>query len=70
MPVDDFFARGARVREDGRLMNDMLLAEVKKPSEVKGEWDLLTIKGKAKAEDIMRPIADGGCTRLDPPLKP
>lgn len=69
MPVDDFFAPGARLREDGRLMNDMLLAEVKKPSEVKGEWDLLTIKGKVKAEDIMRPIADGGCTQLDPPVK-
>jgi branched-chain amino acid transport system substrate-binding protein len=69
MPVDDFFAPGARVREDGRLMNDMLLAEVKKPSEVKGEWDLLTIKGKVKAADIMRPISEGGCTQLDPPLK-
>lgn len=66
MPVDDFFAPGARVREDGRLMNDMLLAEVKKPADVKSEWDLLTIKGKVKAADIMRPIADGGCTRLDP----
>ncbi|MEH2478764.1 branched-chain amino acid transport system substrate-binding protein [Nitrobacteraceae bacterium AZCC 2146] len=69
MPVDDFFAPGARVREDGRLMNDMLLAEVKKPSEVKGEWDLLKIKSKIKAEDIMRPVADGGCTQLDPPVK-
>lgn len=69
MPVDDFFAPGARVREDGRLMNDMLLAEVKKPSEVKGEWDLLTIKGKVKAADIMRPILEGGCTQLDPPVK-
>ncbi|WP_371422855.1 ABC transporter substrate-binding protein [Tardiphaga sp.] len=69
MPVDDFFAPGARLREDGRLMNDMLLAEVKKPSEVKGEWDLLTIKGKVKAEDIMRPISEGGCTMLDPPVK-
>jgi branched-chain amino acid transport system substrate-binding protein len=69
MPVDDFFAPGARVREDGRLMNDMLLAEVKKPSEVKGEWDLLTIKGKVKAADIMRPISEGGCTQLDPPIK-
>ncbi len=69
MPVDDFFAPGARLREDGRLMNDMLLAEVKKPSEVKGEWDLLTIKGKVKAEDIMRPISEGGCTLLDPPVK-
>jgi branched-chain amino acid transport system substrate-binding protein len=69
MPVDDFYAPGARVREDGRLMNDMLLAEVKKPSEVKGEWDLLKIKGKVKAADIMRPISEGGCTQLDPPIK-
>lgn len=69
MPVDDFFAPGARLREDGRLMNDMLLAEVKKPSEVKGDWDLLKITGKVKAEDIMRPISEGGCTMLDPPLK-
>lgn len=69
MPVDDFFAPGAKVREDGRLMNDMLLAEVKKPSEVKGEWDLLKIKGKVKAADIMRPISEGGCTQLDPPVK-
>lgn len=69
MPVDDFFAPGARVREDGRLMNDMLLAEVKKPADVKGEWDLLNIKGKVKAADIMRPISEGGCTRLDPPIK-
>ncbi|MDB5631113.1 MAG: transporter permease, partial [Tardiphaga sp.] len=67
MPVDDFFAPGARVRADGRLMNDMLLAEVKKPADVKTGWDLLLIRGKIKAQDIMRPIADGGCTRLDPP---
>lgn len=67
MPVDDFFAPGARVRADGRLMNDMLVAEVKKPADVKTGWDLLLIKGKIKAQDIMRPIADGGCTRLDPP---
>lgn len=66
MPVDDFFAPGAKLREDGRLMNDMLLAEVKKPSEVKSDWDLLKIKGKVKAADIMRPISEGGCTQLDP----
>ena len=70
MPVDDFFAFGAKVRPDGRLMNDMLLAEVKRPNEVKSEWDLLKIKTKVKAEDIMRPISEGGCTRLDPPDAP
>lgn len=67
LPVDDFFAPGAKMRPDGRLMNDMLLAEVKAPADVKMGWDLLKIKGVAKAADIMRPIADGGCTRLDPP---
>jgi branched-chain amino acid transport system substrate-binding protein len=66
-PVNDFFAPGARIRADGRLMNDMLLVEAKGPKEVKSEWDLLTVKGTIKAEDIMRPISDGGCTRLDPP---
>ncbi|MGN6310746.1 MAG: ABC transporter substrate-binding protein [Xanthobacteraceae bacterium] len=66
-PVDDFFAPGARIRADGRLMNDMLLVEAKGPKDVKSEWDLLTVKGTIKAEDIMRPIGEGGCTRLDPP---
>ena len=66
-PVNDFFAPGARIRADGRLMNDMLLVEAKGPKEVKSEWDLLTVKGTIKAEDIMRPISEGGCTRLDPP---
>ncbi|MDR3464896.1 MAG: ABC transporter substrate-binding protein [Xanthobacteraceae bacterium] len=68
-PVDDFFAPGARIRDDGRLMNDMLLAEVKAPADVKQGWDLLTIKSKVKAADIMRPIADGGCTHLDGPSR-
>ena len=31
LPVDDFFAKG-RVREDGRLLHDFFLAEVKTPS--------------------------------------
>lgn len=66
-PVNDFFAPGARIRADGRLMNDMLLVEAKGPKNVKSEWDLLTVKGTIKAEDIMRPISEGGCTRLDPP---
>lgn len=66
-PVNDFFAPGARIRADGRLMNDMLLVEANGPKDVKSEWDLLTVKGTIKAEDIMRPISDGGCTRLDPP---
>jgi branched-chain amino acid transport system substrate-binding protein len=39
MPIDDFFARNASLREDGQLIHDMYLVQVKSPSESKGPWD-------------------------------
>lgn len=42
--------KGGTIRDDGRLMRDMYLLQGKKPSEPKGEWDLMnvvaTIPGK------------------------
>ena len=35
LPVNNFYAKNARLREDGRLVHDMYFAEVKKPSESK-----------------------------------
>ena len=43
LPVDDFFAKG-RVREDGRLLHDFFLAEVKAPSESIAPWDYYKIR--------------------------
>jgi len=52
LPVGDFFAKG-RVREDGRMMHDMYLVEVKPPSESKAKWDyykpLRTIPAKRRS---------------------
>ena len=31
-PINDFFAHDGRIREDGRMVHDMYLFEVKKPS--------------------------------------
>ncbi|MCC8973429.1 ABC transporter substrate-binding protein [Bradyrhizobium brasilense] len=39
MPIDDFFARNAFLREDGQLIHDMYLVQVKSPTESKGAWD-------------------------------
>ena len=48
-PINDFFAKNGRIREDGRMVHDMYLFEVKKPSESKKPWDyykqLATIPG-------------------------
>ena len=31
-PINDVFAKNGRIREDGRMVHDMYLFEVKKPS--------------------------------------
>jgi branched-chain amino acid transport system substrate-binding protein len=39
-PINDFAIRNGKIQEDGSLVHDMYLFEVKKPEESKGEWDL------------------------------
>src|SRR5262245_19216913 len=38
-PVNDFMTKNGKIREDGTLVRDMYLFEVKRPSESKGAWD-------------------------------
>jgi branched-chain amino acid transport system substrate-binding protein len=59
LPVDDMFARGAKLRADGHLMKDLYLVEVKSKDEVKSEWDLLKTRLLLKAEDVIRPLGEG-----------
>lgn len=60
-PINDFFAQNGRIREDGRMIHDMYLAEVKKPSESTGEWDLYKILRTIPAEKAFRPLAESQC---------
>ena len=39
LPIKDPIMRNASIRPDGRVIHDMYLYEVKKPSESKGGWD-------------------------------
>ena len=55
-PINDMFAKNGRIREDGRMVHDMYLFEVKKPSESKGRWDdyklLATIPGNEAFQSL------------------
>lgn len=44
LPVTDMFARNATLREDGRMVHDMYLLQVKKPSESKYPWDYYHVR--------------------------
>ncbi len=61
MKIDDMFARNAYLREDGRLVHDMYLVEVKKPSESKARWDYYKILRTIPGDNAFRALKDGGC---------
>jgi branched-chain amino acid transport system substrate-binding protein len=60
-PVNDFFAKGGKIRIDGRMVHDMYLFEVKKPEESKGEWDLYKLLATVPGDEAFRPLDKGNC---------
>ncbi len=61
LPIEDFFAKHAKLREDGRMVHDMYLMQAKSPAESKGEWDLYKILATVPGEAAFRPIDRGDC---------
>jgi branched-chain amino acid transport system substrate-binding protein len=60
-PVNDFFAKNGKIREDGRMIKDMYLFEVKKPSESKYPWDYYKLKATIPGEQAFLPVAKSVC---------
>lgn len=60
-PINDMFAKNGKLRADGRMVHDMYLFQVKKPSESKGPWDYYNLKGTIKGEDAFQPLAQSRC---------
>ena len=63
-PVNDFFAKNGRIREDGLMVHDMYVARVKKPAESKYPWDYYEIKATAPAADAFPPLSESTCALL------
>lgn len=60
-PVNDFFAKNGKIREDGRMTHDMYLAQVKKPSESTKPWDYYSIKATIPGDEAFTPLKDSKC---------
>ncbi|WP_344762340.1 ABC transporter substrate-binding protein [Actimicrobium antarcticum] len=61
-PINDFFAKNGRIREDGRMVHDMYLFEVKKPSESKTPWDYYNLVGTVPADQAFMPLSKSDCS--------
>jgi len=61
LPVNDFFAKNAELRADGRLAKEMYLVEVKAPNDSKGPWDYYRILRTILVEDAVMPLSESKC---------
>jgi branched-chain amino acid transport system substrate-binding protein len=59
--INDFMTKDGWIREDGRIMRDMYLEQVKSPEESKYPFDYFKILATIPANEAYRPLKDGGC---------
>ena len=55
VPVEDFFSRNGKLREDGLMVHDLVLVQVKKPEESKYPWDYYQILAHIPGEQAFGP---------------
>ena len=60
-PVNDFYARNGTIRVDGRMVHDMYLLQVKKPSESTTPWDYYNVRATIPAADAFQPLSASTC---------
>ena len=54
-PIEDFFARNGRLRDDNLMVHDLMLVQVKKPQESRYPWDYYHVLAKISGEDAFDP---------------
>jgi branched-chain amino acid transport system substrate-binding protein len=59
--INDFMTHDGWIREDGRIMRDMYIEQVKSPAESKYPWDYFKTIATIPANEAWRPLKDGGC---------
>jgi branched-chain amino acid transport system substrate-binding protein len=60
--VNDMFAKNGVIRPDGRMVHDMYLMEVKKPSEAKYPWDYYKVVATIPGEQAYATKAETKCS--------
>ena len=64
-PIEDFFSRHGRLREDNLMVHDLLLVQVKSPEESKYPWDYYKILAHIPGDQAFAP-PDPACPMVKP----
>lgn len=60
-PINDFFTKNGVIRPDGRMVHDMYLMEVKRPSESKYPWDYYKLVRTIPGNEVYTTKAESKC---------
>ena len=63
-PVHDAVVENGRIREDGRVMRDYYVVQVKQPAEQQAPWDYYRIIETVPAESAALPLSASACKLL------
>ena len=61
LPISDAVIPKGTLREDGRVVHDMLLLQVKKPAESKTPWDYYNVIATVPGNEAFRPLSQSSC---------
>jgi len=61
LPINDVMTKNGKLREDGRVVRDMYLFQVKAPSESKGKDDIYKLIATVPGDKAYRPLNEGKC---------
>ena len=63
-PINDFFAKNGRIREDGLMAHDLYLFRVKSPEQSQRPWDYYELVRTIPAEEAFGPESASRCPLL------
>lgn len=59
--INDFFTQGGYIRDDGRMVYNMYLMQVKTPEQSKGPWDYYNVIATLPGEEIYTKPSESTC---------
>ncbi|OWT77530.1 MULTISPECIES: ABC transporter substrate-binding protein [unclassified Achromobacter] len=59
--LNDMYVKDGYTREDGRMVHDMYLMQVKTPKESKGRWDYYKVVATLPGDDVYTKLSESTC---------
>jgi branched-chain amino acid transport system substrate-binding protein len=64
LKINDLFTKGGYIRQDGTMVHDFYLFEVKKPEEINKPWDYYKMIKKIPGEQAFNTLAESKCSYI------